>query len=315
MPTKLNKAGKQQEYIPAGNGDPSGEYGTANGTNKNFTKPNVITENKPLTPKKENESKVVMSDRKDEETKTNQKVVEANVIDDMEKINAKETLDKIIDPNINYSSEKEVKQVGDMLKDLDSIVDYEIKYKDANGNERTVRATDVDSEQFVKMLDSTIGKNANYMRNAERLSNTKVMVKDGDGNRKEVVANAKTLKQMLNRAKRETKANVIDGDLTKPKMKLGNYVDEVANIVEELKDKIKGHGDALEDSQAYRTIKDFSQRLMWDTLPMIKEKASKELKEALRSDDISDAHIETLLRKSFEKAGINTRSGYGTRNW
>jgi len=53
MPQKLNKAGKMQDYIPAGNGDPSGEYGTSNGTNKNFTasdkkssKANVITENK-----------------------------------------------------------------------------------------------------------------------------------------------------------------------------------------------------------------------------------------------------------------------------
>ena len=52
MPTKLNKAGKQQDYIPKGNGDASGEYGTSNGTNKNFTtsdkktQANVITENK-----------------------------------------------------------------------------------------------------------------------------------------------------------------------------------------------------------------------------------------------------------------------------
>jgi len=53
MPQKLNKAGKMQDYIPAGNGDPSGEYGTSKGTNKNFTtsdkkssKANVITENK-----------------------------------------------------------------------------------------------------------------------------------------------------------------------------------------------------------------------------------------------------------------------------
>ena len=53
MPQKLNKAGKMQDYIPKGNGDASGEYGTSNGTNKNFTtsdkkkedrgsKPNVI---------------------------------------------------------------------------------------------------------------------------------------------------------------------------------------------------------------------------------------------------------------------------------
>lgn len=53
MPQKLNKAGKMQDYIPKGNGDASGEYGTSNGTNKNFTtsdkkktQANVINENK-----------------------------------------------------------------------------------------------------------------------------------------------------------------------------------------------------------------------------------------------------------------------------
>lgn len=38
MPTKLNKAGQQQNYVPAGNGDASGEYGdNATGSNKHFT--------------------------------------------------------------------------------------------------------------------------------------------------------------------------------------------------------------------------------------------------------------------------------------
>lgn len=38
MPTKLNRAGNQQNYVPAGNGDASGEYGdNATGSNKNFT--------------------------------------------------------------------------------------------------------------------------------------------------------------------------------------------------------------------------------------------------------------------------------------
>ena len=37
MPTKLNSAGKQQNYVPAGNGDASGEYGdNASGSNKHF---------------------------------------------------------------------------------------------------------------------------------------------------------------------------------------------------------------------------------------------------------------------------------------
>ena len=36
MPTKLNKAGEQQQYVPAGHGDASGEYGNASGSNKHF---------------------------------------------------------------------------------------------------------------------------------------------------------------------------------------------------------------------------------------------------------------------------------------
>ena len=36
MPTKLNKAGKQQPYVPKGNGDASGEYGNHTGSNKHF---------------------------------------------------------------------------------------------------------------------------------------------------------------------------------------------------------------------------------------------------------------------------------------
>lgn len=37
MPKKLNKGGNQQEYIPAGNGDESGEYADDSGSNKHFT--------------------------------------------------------------------------------------------------------------------------------------------------------------------------------------------------------------------------------------------------------------------------------------
>ena len=38
MPTKRNKAGNQQNYVPKGNGDASGEYGdNATGSNKHFT--------------------------------------------------------------------------------------------------------------------------------------------------------------------------------------------------------------------------------------------------------------------------------------
>ena len=38
MPTKPNKAGEQQPYVPAGNGDASGEYGNESGSNTHFQK-------------------------------------------------------------------------------------------------------------------------------------------------------------------------------------------------------------------------------------------------------------------------------------
>lgn len=59
MPKKYNSAGKLQEYIPAGNGEPSGEYGTNKGTGNKHIKldegkaePNIIEDNnKDLTSK------------------------------------------------------------------------------------------------------------------------------------------------------------------------------------------------------------------------------------------------------------------------
>lgn len=77
MPQKLNKAGKMQDYIPAGNGDPSGEYGTSKGTNKNFTasdkksKANVITENK----------SIVVGDNKKSESKKDYTIKKESIYD------------------------------------------------------------------------------------------------------------------------------------------------------------------------------------------------------------------------------------------
>lgn len=51
MPTKPNRAGKQQEYIPEGNGDASGEYSDGGGYNvhrPNPAKKEVPKENKPI---------------------------------------------------------------------------------------------------------------------------------------------------------------------------------------------------------------------------------------------------------------------------
>ncbi len=92
MPQKLNKAGKMQDYIPKGNGDASGEYGTSNGTNKNYTtsekktsKANVITENKSvvvenkgkkLTPR-EKIKKAIEFDKKEKYDEANKLIDEA----------------------------------------------------------------------------------------------------------------------------------------------------------------------------------------------------------------------------------------------
>lgn len=45
MPTKRNSAGQQQNYVPAGNGDASGEYGNnESGSNKNWSNPEKNSE-------------------------------------------------------------------------------------------------------------------------------------------------------------------------------------------------------------------------------------------------------------------------------
>ena len=57
MPTKPNKAGKQQPYVPAGHGDPSGEYAENNtGSNKNYASPDDVKRQLGYTPEKKVES-------------------------------------------------------------------------------------------------------------------------------------------------------------------------------------------------------------------------------------------------------------------
>jgi len=79
MPTKLNKAGQEQNYVPAGNGDASGEYGdNATGSNihfTNFKKPeSAIDETK--KEKVETESKSFTTFDKKEEQKQENKELE-----------------------------------------------------------------------------------------------------------------------------------------------------------------------------------------------------------------------------------------------
>ena len=73
MPTKPNHSGQQQEYVPAGNGDASGEYAdNATGSNvhfKSFKKPendtSKGTQSKTKLPKENKDKK----EKKDQPTK------------------------------------------------------------------------------------------------------------------------------------------------------------------------------------------------------------------------------------------------------
>lgn len=73
MPTKPNRAGQQQNYVPAGNGDASGEYGdNESGSNvhfKNFKKPqDAVDETKKEEVVEENNNGVTVEEKKEEET-------------------------------------------------------------------------------------------------------------------------------------------------------------------------------------------------------------------------------------------------------
>ncbi len=186
MPQKLNKAGKMQDYIPAGNGDPSGEYGTSKGTNKNFTasdkkktQANVITENK----------SVAVGDKK--ETK---------------KDFWKEKIDKLekeIDGYTKADKEGNKKVIEGLEKNL----------QDARFNKDLVDAyrelEELEKANTDGSLDSMIEEKKNEMKSIEE-------------NYKEWKKTGLNVAQQENRDKenaRKTQANIIDDDLTGKKEK------------------------------------------------------------------------------------------------
>lgn len=72
MPKKINKAGQQQEYVPSGNGDASGEYADDGGSNRHFTafkKPEEAVKKEDETVVEENNNGIVVEDEKEEEQK------------------------------------------------------------------------------------------------------------------------------------------------------------------------------------------------------------------------------------------------------
>lgn len=114
MPQKLNKAGQMQDYIPKGNGDASGEYGTSNGTNKNFTtsdknKANVITENKSVVVENEKAKKERIrkeaNERIQELHKISDRIIEKPTKED------KELFDKKMDEYEKWEKENSEKTI------------------------------------------------------------------------------------------------------------------------------------------------------------------------------------------------------------
>lgn len=146
MPQKLNKAGQMQDYIPKGNGDASGEYGTSNGTNKNFTtsdkkktEANVITENK----------SVVVGDI--DETYTDERYLTPDeweqVYNLSKKVNKK--MDDLVDELYDYQ-DKTRKGTKNAIKDL------EAKYNKANiiDSDLTGKGKAKEINDFSKVFDN-----------------------------------------------------------------------------------------------------------------------------------------------------------------
>ena len=159
MPKKINSHGNMQEYIPAGNGDASGEYGNSDGSNKHFTNFKQ--------PKKVNPLKV---DRKDVEQvtiKTNRGIYHKgyplNSVDDlMSRINA--TKQETFNNGANISFQIKTKD-GNVIETetFDNIKD--IKKYFSNFKEKPEKPNKY-IEQYVS--GDTMYLN-NYLRNDEPL--------------------------------------------------------------------------------------------------------------------------------------------------
>ena len=153
MPQKLNKAGKMQDYIPKGNGDASGEYGTSNGTNKNFTtsdkkktEANVITENK----------SVVVGDKKELKFIPFKEWIK--------KPGAKEKLEKGIPQFLEKRAEREKKEKANII-DGDLTGKKEYKYPvDYNFDGLNWFTKNKDGETLMFMTEDDV---KNYLKTGE----------------------------------------------------------------------------------------------------------------------------------------------------
>ena len=232
MPQKLNKAGKMQDYIPAGNGDPSGEYGTSNGTNKNFTtadkkksSANVITENKSVVVGDKDEIKK-LQDKYGFNEETAKKVYEtkeqlkkgkaiANVI---EKEETDYPLDSDLIRQANYSSN--FYEAGDSIKRQYDKFSKDIDEMNLSDEEKAKAKTKL--QQLGNEALRTQAKNISWGVSGRGNLNVSKVKKNSDiamNKRAEFenyVSNLKVSKekQAKQQAKAEAKANVINNDLT-----------------------------------------------------------------------------------------------------
>ena len=203
MPTKLNKAGKQQEYIPAGNGDPSGEYGTSKGTNKNFTtsdkkssKANVITENKSLAV----ENKEWLRNKIDETAKKKAESDEKNSTKNV--YGTEEERDKEGAKKLGVSLEEYKKMKEQHKKEMADI--FEDKVENKGKTERLTSERYLTPDEWKKVYDLSKETNKKF----DKLVDEVYKLQDKYDYDTETAINK--VKEKYN----SNKANIIDNDLT-----------------------------------------------------------------------------------------------------
>lgn len=121
MPTKPNHSGQQQEYVPAGNGDASGEYAdNATGSNvhfKSFKKP----------------EKDINFNIKIDRTKKDKNGNIATIEDNYNFISENSTFTKSIKQKIKSILEKADKDSVELLNNAYNKLDYKIKFRIGSG--------------------------------------------------------------------------------------------------------------------------------------------------------------------------------------
>lgn len=196
MPKKYNSAGKLQEYIPAGNGDPSGEYGTNKGTgNKHIklgggTTPNIIDGNEPkietpkkppkdAKPKEEKQQPNIIDDNKPSDAKSikkKNKKIKAEGKTKKEKVDSvnKQTREHITPPfdgRLGYDgmdveqAEQSGQAVVDVFNDFEKCFKYLKKCGTTAGVKKDTNRMKLSEEQKQKIRDRIMQWESFYRHN------------------------------------------------------------------------------------------------------------------------------------------------------